>query len=158
MELAIGIPGDCGSWHTPTKLSGNIVTIRAIRSFEMARPFGTDRLVADVVTHACGARREDRHVGAALAQQTKLVRLDRVREFVIRYAGIERPGRIPTLGIGDLALPELVVSGRLRGVVAVAINDHGCAPDETERATSVVEIEMTIDPPPLRRPRRPANS
>ncbi len=34
IEWAMSTPGDCGSWHTPTKVSGNRSTTRLIRSLQ----------------------------------------------------------------------------------------------------------------------------
>jgi hypothetical protein len=49
------------------------------------RPFQAHALVADMMTHARGARREDRQIGAALALQFKLILFDAVANFVIRH-------------------------------------------------------------------------
>ena len=68
-SASTGTPGDCGSWQTPTKLSGKSVDDPRDQVVARPRPRLAHRLVADVVRHGRGARREDRHVGAALAEE-----------------------------------------------------------------------------------------
>ena len=64
-------PGVCGSWHTPMKFFGNSVQTRWIRSLQISRPLLAMTVeIADVMTHARRARREDREIGAALASGT----------------------------------------------------------------------------------------
>ena len=68
-----GTPGDCG------KLADADEVLRIERDDAVDQvvadlgPFAADALVADVVAHAGGARREDRQIGAALALELELV-------------------------------------------------------------------------------------
>ena len=55
-----------------------------------ARPLLADLGVADVVRHAGRARRENRHVGAALALQFELRALEALADLVVGDAKIER--------------------------------------------------------------------
>jgi hypothetical protein len=91
------------------------------------RPFEADALVADVMAHAGGARREDREVGATLALQLELVLLDAFADFVVGHlqCGARRHRRL-VLGVGrrGLFLAETMQVLGLGGVVAVAIDDH----------------------------------
>ncbi len=94
-------------------------------------PLLADRLVADVMAHARGARREDRQVGVALALQFELVLLDAFLDLVVAHlqAGARRHRRL-VLGVGSrgLILAETMQVLRLGGVVAVAVDDHGFPP------------------------------
>ncbi len=93
-----------------------------------AGPFLAHRLVADVVGHGRGARREDGHVGAALGQQAELVALDAGADLVVGNLGVGRGGRAGLEG-GDLGLAPIVMGLGRGGVVPVAIDDHGRTPD-----------------------------
>ena len=94
-------------------------------------PFPADALVADVVAHAGGARREDREVGAALALKLELVGLDAFPDLVVGHlqARAGRHRRL-VLGVGrrGLILAEAVQVLRLGRVVAVTVDDHGIPP------------------------------
>ena len=91
------------------------------------RPFEAHALVADVVAHAGGARREDGQIGAALALQLELIVLDAVANLIVRYfqRSARRQQRL-VLGVGrrSLFLAEAVQVLGFGGVVAVAIDDH----------------------------------
>src|SRR6476660_9483569 len=94
------------------------------------RPFEAHALVADVVAHAGGARRENGQIGAALALQLELILLDALTNLVVRYfqRSARRQQRL-VLGVGSrgLFLAEAVQVLGFGGVVAVAIDDHGGA-------------------------------
>ena len=95
------------------------------------RPLQAHALVADVMAHAGGARREDGEIGAALALQLELVALDRFADLVIgHFQGRARRHRRLVLGGGGrgLLLAEAKEVLGLGGVVAVAIDDHETAP------------------------------
>ncbi len=87
------------------------------------RPRLADRLVADMVRHRARPRREDRVVAAAFLDQAQLVGLDRLADLVV---GDRRVGRrrLAFLERGLLRLAPLVVRGRSRRVVAVAVDDQ----------------------------------
>src|SRR6185437_8544450 len=85
-------------------------------------------LVADVMAHARGAGREDGEVGAAVALQLELVRLDRLANLVVRHfqrGARGHRGLVLGIGRGGLFLAEAVQVLRFGGVVAVAIDNHG---------------------------------
>src|SRR6266567_2267165 len=89
------------------------------------RPLYADALVADVMAHAGGARREDRQVRAALALQADLVRLQALANLVVAHLQ-RRARRHRGLVLGSLGLfrTEAVQVLGLGGVVAVTIDDH----------------------------------
>ena len=91
------------------------------------RPFEADALVADMMPHAGGTRREDRQIGAALALQLELVLLDAFADLVVGHfqRGARRHCRL-VLGVGGrgLLLAEAMEVFGLGRVVAVAIDDH----------------------------------
>ena len=90
------------------------------------RPLDPDRLVADVMAHAGGARREDRDVGAAFLLQADLVLLQALADLVVRHlqAGARRQRGLALDRLG-LVLAEAVQVLGLGRVVAVAVDDHG---------------------------------
>ncbi|MNQ52570.1 hypothetical protein D3C85_665920 [compost metagenome] len=90
-----------------------------------ASPGLTDALVADVVAHAGGTRRKDRHVDATLLQQPKLVAFDRRENLVVADARVEGGSARPILGILDLCFSKGVMQLRFGRVVAVAVDNHG---------------------------------
>ncbi len=89
------------------------------------RPFAAHALVADVMAHAGGARREDGEVGAALALQLELRAFEALPDLVVgdlqRAAQRRRGLALDRLG---LLLAEAFQVVGLGGVVAVAIDDH----------------------------------
>ena len=128
------------------KFFGNSVTQRWIRSLQICVHSRLTALVADVMAHAGGARREDREVGAALLLQPDLVLLQALADLVVAHlqAGARRQRGLVLHGLG-LVLAEAVQVLGLGGVVAVAIDDHEVlaadgvenAADATARATNV---------------------
>ena len=95
------------------------------------RPFEADALVADVMAHARGARREDRQVRAAFALQFELVLLDAFADFIVRHfqRGARRHRRFSARCRGrGLFLAETMKILGLGGVVAVTIDNHAKAP------------------------------
>src|SRR4030095_5098228 len=90
------------------------------------RPGGRDRLVADMMGHGGSARAGDGYDGAALAQQPKLVLLQRLPDLVV---GKGRIGgrRFPGLEGGLLGFAPVVVGGGRGRVVTVAIDDHAAS-------------------------------
>ena len=125
MEFFGGTPGDCGNWQTPMKLFGIERADARDQVVADLRPFQADAVVADMVAHAGGARREDRDVGAALALQLELGAFHALADFVV--ADLQRRFRrhrrlvLDRLGL-LLAAPVQVF--RLGRVVAVAIDNH----------------------------------
>src|SRR5262249_20741952 len=85
------------------------------------RPRLRSRLVADVVRHRRGARREDRDVRTALALDLELVLLDRLADLVIADARWRRRRERRILQARELLIAELLVRRRRRGVVPVTI-------------------------------------
>ena len=83
MQLAGGTPGDCGSWHTPTKLFGIERADAMNQIVAVLRPVQARGRIADVVGHRRGARREDRDVGAALALKLQLRVLQALTNLVV---------------------------------------------------------------------------
>ena len=83
--------------------------------------------VADVMAHADGLRREDREVGAALALDAQLRAFQAGADLVVRDDGRGKnaAASVAAGARGDLQLAIVVELGRGRGVVAVAIDDHG---------------------------------
>src|SRR5689334_25206334 len=80
------------------------------------RPFEAHALVADMVAHAGGARREDGQIGAALALQLELVLLDALADLVVRYlerSAQWRPRLVLSVGCRGLFLAEAVQVLRL---------------------------------------------
>jgi hypothetical protein len=120
----IETPGDCGNWQTPAKLSGEKIDHALDQVVAAPRPGLADRLVTDVVSHGRGARREDRHVSATLADQAQLVVLDRLTDLVIADVGIGRINVASGLEGRGLGLTPSVVSARRGRIVAVAVDDH----------------------------------
>src|SRR5580704_3656542 len=80
-----------------------------------------------MMAHACGARGEDRHVGAALALHLELAIDDRLTDLVVRYIRARRQHLTTGMRRDLLVAPSLVLT-RGGGVVAVAINDHRKVP------------------------------
>ena len=103
---------------------------RAIRSLQICDHSRLDALVADMMAHARGARREDGEIGAALALQLELVLLDAFADFVVGHfqRGARRHRRL-VLGVGrrGLFLAETMQVLGLGGVMAVAIDNHDSA-------------------------------
>src|SRR5436309_229139 len=89
------------------------------------RPVQARGRVADVVPHAGGPRREDRHVGPALALELELGLVDRLPDLISADAdGALRAGARGVLQLRDLLLPIGLELLRCRRVVAVTIDDH----------------------------------
>src|SRR5213594_1961367 len=89
------------------------------------RPVQARGRVADVVPHAGGPRREDRHVGPALALELELGLVDRLPDLIIADAdGALRAGARGLLELRDLLLPIGLELLRCRRAVAVTIDDH----------------------------------
>ena len=89
-----------------------------------ARPGARDGLVAEVMPHGRGARREHGEIRAALLLQPQLVLLDGFPDLVIRDGA--GPGRRCTrvLQARELRIAEFLMSGRRRRVMTVAVDDH----------------------------------
>ena len=89
-------------------------------------PGGRNIEVANVVRHEAGARGKQRQVAAALLHQAQLVRDDGLAQLVVadfQVGDARHGGRV--LDAGNLRVaPGFQRFGR-RGVVAVAIDDHG---------------------------------
>ena len=89
------------------------------------RPVETRRRIADVMSHAGGARREDRHVGASLALELELRSLEARANLVIRdrnralLATVRR-----TCKRRDLRLAPGQQRLRRRRVMTVTVDDH----------------------------------
>ena len=87
------------------------------------------RLVADVMRHAGGARREDREVGAALALELELRALQALADLVVADAEVLVGGAARRVGqAGELAVAEDLELLRRGRVVAVAVDDHRRVP------------------------------
>ena len=131
-------PGDCGSWQTPMKLSGNMVQTRWTRSFTVRLHWMLVRSVAEVVPHPARGRREERHVRSALALQPELAVLDGLAYLVVADRQRLGEGASGALDLAGAPLPELA---RRRRVVAVHVDDHarilrhGLADDALGRST-----------------------
>jgi hypothetical protein len=80
--------------------------------------------IAEMVTHARGARRKDRQVGAAFLLQLQLAADDALADVVVADRRPRRRGP-PLLVCRNLLLPPRLVLARRRGVMPVAIDDHG---------------------------------
>src|SRR4029077_2887290 len=93
------------------------------------RPLHADPLVALVVAHGGRPRREDRHVGAALAEQPELVLLDRPPDLVVGDGRVVRC-RAALPERGELPGPPVAVRAGSRRVVPVAVDDHSGFPGE----------------------------
>src|SRR5215475_8399461 len=89
------------------------------------RPFLAHCEITDVVTHAGGARREDRQIRAALALELELRALDAGADLIVRHleAGARRQRRLVLDRLG-LVLAETVQVLGFGRVVAVTIDDH----------------------------------
>ncbi len=88
-------------------------------------PCQTDRLIADVVRHGRGTRREDRQISTALTLQLQLRTFEAAAYLLIadiELAHIRGPAR--TTDGGELRITEGLQLCRSRGVVAVAVDDH----------------------------------
>src|SRR5262249_17441598 len=112
------------------------------------RPFQAHRVVADMMAHAGGARREDRDVGAALALELELRALDAGADLVIRHleAGTRRQ-RAPVLDRLGLVLAEAMQVLGFGRVVAVTVDDH-----DTLRAGCWAQAQMERQRTPDRGP------
>ena len=145
-DASSGAPGDCGSWQTPMNVSGNSPTTRAMRSLHARAHSRADPLVALVVGHGGRPRREDRHVGAALAEQPELVLLDRLADLVVGDGRVvRRRAALPERG--ELAGPPVGVRAGGGRVVPVAVDDHSGFPGERGlRAADVVDDRGQIGP------------
>src|SRR5712692_454196 len=99
------------------------------------RPAQADLLVADMVSHPGGARREDREIGPARALQLELRALETFPDLVV--GDVEPLVRCRhlrgVLDAGDLALAILVQASRLGRVVPVAIDDHDTVAEDRGR-------------------------
>ena len=147
-RIRIEVAADEAHFHAALELGGAMARIDARRLRQLAhadeilrierhhardqvvadlRPFHAHALVADMVAHAGGARREDGHVGAALALQFELVLLDAFADLVVGHFQ-RRPRRhrrlVLGIGGGGLFLAETVQVLGFGGVMAVAIDDH----------------------------------
>src|SRR5262245_55684142 len=90
------------------------------------RPLRAHRRSADVVRHAGRTRRKDRHVGATLALEFQLRLFQALPDLVVADAevgGGRAARRIRQAR--QLAVAEQLELARRRGVVPVAIDDHG---------------------------------
>src|ERR1700692_536349 len=96
--------------QTPTKLSGNRLQTRWIRSLQ-------------AIAQAGRARRKDRQIGAAFALHLELAVEDRIADLVVADRGPRRRRRILAMRF-DLRLSPLFMLLGSRGVVAVAVDDH----------------------------------
>src|SRR5690606_33382407 len=89
-------------------------------------PRAARRLVADVMPHPAGARREQRDVGAALALHLELVVLDAFAQLIV--CDVERAlDRLMVRILRELGLLPLAIFSELfrrRRVMSVAIDDH----------------------------------
>jgi hypothetical protein len=105
----------------------------------MAGPDLRHLLVADMRRHRGGARRKNRHVGAALSDQAELVGLDSFANLVIGDRGIGREW-LARLECNLLPIAPGVVFGGRGRVVTVTIDDqrHAGGPFvlESSRAAS----------------------
>ena len=101
-----------------------------------AGPRDADLEIALVVGHRGGARREDRHVGAALAEQLELVLLDRVLDLGIGDDRVRR-SRPTCEERVELAHAPLVVGRRRGRVVTVTVDDHAGVSSLASSASSV---------------------
>src|SRR5262249_12672914 len=98
------------------------------------RPGKTDVVVADMVAHAHGARREDRHVGAALALELELGTFEAFANLVV--AGLQ--GCLGwllrrLLEVIDLLFAPAQQVFRLGRVMAVTIDDHDTVAEDCGR-------------------------
>src|SRR5579863_6123180 len=80
-----------------------------------------------MVAHAGGAGREYGQIGAALLLQLELTVDDAVADFVVADRGARRGGAAFAVG-GDLLGAPCLMLARRRGVMAVAVDDHGFLP------------------------------
>ena len=89
------------------------------------RPLKADRLGADVMRHAAGARREDREIAAAFLLELEL-RLDALDQHFVADPEIGRGGLAGGIGQpSELLVAEQLERLRLGRVMAVDIDDHG---------------------------------
>ena len=106
--------------------------------------------------HGRGARREDRHVGAALADQAELVLLQRLADLVVGDGGV-RGRRVARLERGLLRVAPVIMGGRRGRIMAVAIDDHAAsaaagAAAPRRRCTAAVARAISLpEPRPSRR-------
>ena len=90
-----------------------------------ARPLRRRGLVAEMVRHAGGARREDGEIGAALALQFQLRALQALADLVVADAEVLVGGAAGGIRQRrELAVAEDGQLLRCRRVVAVAVDDH----------------------------------
>src|SRR5262249_16336298 len=108
---APGGPGGRRRWAAPVEVSGDRAGARAVGAVRVvggAGPLHGDPVVALVVGQGGRPRREDRHVGAALAEQPELVLLDRLADLVVGDGRVVRC-RAALPERGELAGPPVAV-------------------------------------------------
>jgi hypothetical protein len=122
MQLSGRTPGDCGNCPMPMKLSGIQPGYPMDQFVGNLRPFGAGFRSADVMAHAAGSRREQRHVGAALALEFQL-RLHAFAQLIVADLQIGGRGLFRRiLQRRDLSCAKHVQRLGLGGVVAVAVH------------------------------------
>src|SRR5882672_2007677 len=90
-----------------------------------ARPVEARDLVADVVRHRRGARREDRDIRATLALELELRALQTLADLIVTDAQVRRLGTLRRiLEPGDLSVAVLLQLPGSRRVVTVTVDDH----------------------------------
>ena len=107
--------------------------------------------IAQMMSHAGGARREDRQIGAALALHLELATLDRFTDLVVGDIRAPRRRLAGLVRLDLLAAPPLVLARGGR-VVAVAINNHRNLPPSKQvvfpakAGTQGAHKVVTLDP------------
>ena len=127
--------------------AGEVVGIQVDDAFDEivagARPRQRDRLVADVMTHGRGARREQREISAAFALQPKLIGLESLADLVVADPLRHRRGQRRILDAHQLRIAEFLVRLGRRRVVPVTVDDqHGAAP----RGGRQQRVEHLLEP------------
>src|ERR1700733_621163 len=117
-------------------------------------PALTRGFVADVVSHGRSARRENRKVRAPGALQLELRILQAVADLIIADRRLRTRGNVKTaFKAGELFVAEFLKRGGRSRVVAMAIDDHACAPNLPNTCASDYPRESL--PGSLRRGRSP---
>ena len=83
MQLASGSPGVCGSWRDADEVLRIELADAVDQVVAVLGPVQARRRIADVMRHGRGARREDRHVAAALALELQLRALEALADLVV---------------------------------------------------------------------------